>query len=245
MLRKVKTIAILLVNMLALGLFLSFVTCEHATKFCPDDEGDGREFLGSSEGTIGDGSISTRQKLYRNADGNEITNLIVFYDGVNSLIGEAELTAAQDLVKQINLQMAGLSKKNAAADFPGEIFIDLGKFVLKIFVTLYPTDPTKYQVTLTNLTTGEFVSFLVARSSLTNGNSSQFVNLVATHAVLLCLGAQETVDDSQVCREHAPAYCDPLGVKRAYIEGSFSFAHGCQSSCKIICDVHDQGGLGF
>ncbi|MBN1466979.1 hypothetical protein JXA02_14590 [candidate division KSB1 bacterium] len=243
MFRKTK-ISIILASLLAVGLFLAFTSCEHATPICPGDDDDGREFLGSSEGMIGD--VSTHQKLYKDAAGQEIINWIVFNDRANAMIGEAELTAAEDLVKQINLQMAGLGKTNAdAADLPGEMFIDLGNFILKIFVTPYPADPTKYEVILTNMNTGEFLSFLLAKSSLMRADPTQFIYLVATNAVVLCLGAQETIDDSQVCRENAPFFCGAAGVKRAYIEGRFSLREGCQSSCKIICGVHDQGGIGF
>ncbi len=115
MLRKTKTkiLLVLISTSLAIGLLLSFLSCEHATPICPGDDDDDKELIGSSEGTIGDSGVSTRQKLYRDADGEEIFNLISFYDNSNSHIGDAELTAAADIVRQINLQIIGLSKKNS------------------------------------------------------------------------------------------------------------------------------------
>lgn len=251
MLRKATTriFIILMSSILTTGFLLSFVRCEHATPTIPCDCGDEKEPIGKTEGSVGGTGVTTDQKVYHDAESGEMSNETTFKDSDGNIVGDAELTAAQDLVAHINLQKFNI---------PGETFIEMGgHFTMKVVVTSDPQNPTKYKVELTNLDTNEFVSFLVNKlalakrsaasgiESVANVDPTQFSSLVSTNSVLLCVGTEETIEDSRACRESAPAYCGALGVKAAYIEARFSISRGCESSCKVECKVHDQGGIGF
>ena len=227
----------------------TFFNCDKTTPTIPCPGGDDRDPVGSSNGTLGSGDIEIQQDFFSVPGTGEMISETAFTDTSGNPIGNAQLTAAEDVVAHIDLQNFNV---------PGETFIDMGGyFTLKVVITLSQSDPTKYLVELTNLETQEKVTFLIdkvtalAKSSASamdatadDYNDTQLTAGVSTNSVLLCIGAYDAVSESENCHDSAEAYCGSRGVKDSYLEASFSLANGCESGCKVICKTHDQGAFG-
>jgi hypothetical protein len=226
----------------------SFTSCDKATPTIPCDCGDDLDPVGSSGGGIGDGDVEMQQDYFSNPETGEMVSETAFSDSAGNPIGNAELSAAQDVVSHISLQNFNV---------PGETFIDMGGYyTLKIVITSSQSNPTKYLVELTNLETQETVSFFIdkttglskSRAGANNAadgyNDTQLTAGVSTNSVLLCIGAYDAVAESEACLASSDAYCGSRGVANVYIEATFSLANGCESGCKVICKTHDQGAFG-
>lgn len=250
MLRMAATrfLYLILIGLVTTGLYMTLTSCEHASPTLPCDCDEEEKPIDSSTGLVAD-SVKTETKLFNDPETGEWTSQINFLDSGDDVIGTTEITAGQDLVAFVSLQQYNI---------PGESYIQLNNyFTMKVVVTLSPTNPTKYQVLLTNMDSGETVSFLINNlGSLGKTSASQSIqgaaNIdptifscnVATHAAMLCIGAAELVETAQACREYARIMCGALGVRSAFVEARFSLRYGCQSSCSVTCNVHDQGGIG-
>jgi len=249
MFRKAATfIFIIMINgAFILGVSI-FTSCDKASPTIPCNCGDNRDPVGSSGGTIGDGSVEMQQDYFSVPETGDMVAETAFRDDAGNPIGSAQLTAAQDVVSHVSLQNFNV---------PGETFIDMGGyFTLKVVITSSQSNPTKYTVEVTDLETGETASFFIdkvtalakssAAAQATAGgyNETQLTAGVSTNSVLLCIGAYDAVDESQVCDDSAEAYCGSRTVEDVYLEATFSLANGCESGCKVICKTHDQGAFG-
>ena len=249
MFRKITTLVLIIIinGAFILGIS-SFTSCDKASPTIPCNCGDNRDPVGSSGGTIGDGSVEMQQDYFSVPETGEMVSETAFKDNAGNLIGSAQHTAAQDVVSHVSLQNFNV---------PGETFIDMGGyFTLKVVISSSPANPTKYMVALTDLESGETVTFCIdkvtalaksgADEHITAGgyNETQLTAGISTNSVLLCIGAYDAVDESQVCNDSAEAYCGSRTVEDAYLEATFSLANGCESGCKVICKTHDQGAFG-
>jgi len=249
MLRKMTSLILII---MITGAFIlgvsSFTSCDKASPTIPCNCGDNRDPVGSSGGTIGDGSVEMQQDYFSVPETGEMVSETAFTDDAGNPIGNAQLTAAQDVVSHVSLQ---------SFNVPGETFIDMGGyFTLKVVISSSQSNPTKYSVELTDLETGESVTFFIdkvtalaksnadAQTAAGGYNETQLTAGVSTNSVLLCIGAYDAVDESQVCDDSAADYCGSRTVADVYLEATFSLAHGCESGCKVICKTHDQGAFG-
>jgi len=232
MFRKITTLVLIIIinGAFILGIS-SFTSCDKASPTIPCNCGDNRDPVGSSScGTVGDGSVEMQQDYFSVPETGEMVSETAFKDNAGNLIGSAQHTAAQDVVSHVSLQNFNV---------PGETFIDMGGyFTLKVVIS-----------------SGETVTFCIdkvtalaksgADEHITAGgyNETQLTAGISTNSVLLCIGAYDAVDESQVCNDSAEAYCGSRTVD-AYLEATFSLANGCESGCKVICKTHDQGAFG-
>lgn len=245
--RTLYTLTIIMSFALIIG-FSSFTSCDKAIPTIPCDCGDDLDPVGSSGGGLGDGDVEMQQEYFSDPETGEMVSETAFADSAGNPIGDALLTAAEDVVAHISLQNFNV---------PGETFIDMGGyFTLKVVITSSQSNPTKFLVELTNLETQEKLNFYIdkvnnlAKSSAlaeyaADGyNDTQLTAGVSTNSVMLCTGTYDTVQQAEDCKASSESWCGSRGVAEVYAEAKFSLAHGCEIDCRIKCKTHDQGAFG-
>lgn len=205
---------------------LMVVTCEYLPT-----RPVGKELtpLGSVVGTAC--GFAYAQDIYQNKKTQDIVSVFKFVDTSGKGIGNAELTAAEDLVKLIS---------NTKFKTPGKTTLKIGKcFTVEVKIGPSPTPLYKYQIDATRLDTKALVSIDLPDQKLLKAALSGSV-------ALLCFGPCETITAAIECWNTAPSYCSASGVSYAFMQGTMSVKDCCSKGIqsRVICKSHDQGSIG-
>jgi hypothetical protein len=204
--------------------------------------------LGTATGVIGSLDAVFQQDVYQDNETEEIVSIFQFANIVGRVLGKAELTAALDLVNFIS---------DKTFQIPGSATFDIGTyFTIQITISLPVARPNYYQVEVILTDNSDKVTVFIPKKPIlgkynlnkennADSDAPPLINAaLADIIVLLCLGSEETVMESQDCLANSVSYCNKRGVSDAYIQGSMSLESGCEKSCYVICKNHDQGKIG-
>lgn len=234
----------------SLIVLLSFMTgCQRRLPTRPPSRD--LTLIGTVNGVLGSQDAVYQQDIYNDVVTKEIVSIFQFADLKGKVVGKAQLTAASDLVALIS---------STVFNIPGETFVDVnGLFTAKVTISSPKARPDYYQVDVFVMETLDKVTFFIPKKpklakiavneeTFDCEESNATVPLLSASLsgtfVFLCLGSQEVLIQAVTCLLNAPPFCGKSGVKEVYLQGSFSWSHGCEMSCRVTCKDHKQGYIG-